>query len=100
METALILGLVGLTSAAAYVLGTRALGRSPRGLRVDLHYLAEGVGFAAAFFVLNLIVGFVIVRTLPAAAEWGISVYTLEDLTLVALSMLQGFAFRWWLDRG
>ena len=99
METALIFVLVGLTSAAAYVGGTRALGRSPSGLRVNLSYLVEGVGFAAAFLVLNLVVGFAIVRTLPVPAEWGVSVYSLEDSTLVVLSVLQGFAFRRWLDR-
>lgn len=100
METALIFVLVGLTSAAAYVAGTRALGRSSGWLRMDLYYLVEGVGFTAAFLVLNLVVGFVIVRTLPVLTGWGISVYTLEDSTLVVLSLLQGFAFRWWLDRG
>jgi hypothetical protein len=97
---ALILVVVGLTSAAAYVAGTRALGRAPAGLRVDVRYVLEGVGFAAAFLVLNLAVGFAIVRMLPVLTGWVVSVYALEDWTLVALSALQGFAFRRWLDRG
>jgi uncharacterized membrane protein YdfJ with MMPL/SSD domain len=99
MATVLILVLVGLTSAAAYVAGTRALGRSSRELRVDLYYVIEGVGFAAAFLVLNLVLGVVIVRTLPLLTGWALSVYALENSTLVALSALQGFTFRRWLDR-
>jgi hypothetical protein len=100
METWLLLVLVGLTSVAAYVLGTRVLGRSPKGLRAALCYIIESAGFAAAFLVLNLVVGFVIVRVLPGLTGWAMSVYALQDSTLVALSALQGFTFRWWLDRG
>lgn len=100
MTTALILVLIGLTSAAACAAGARGLRRSAGGLRVALIRVIEGVGFAAAFLALNLIVGFVIVRTLPVLTGRFVSVYVLEDSTLVILSALQGFAFRWWLDRG
>jgi hypothetical protein len=99
LATALILVLVGLTSAAAYAAGACGLRRAPGGLRVALICVIEGVGFAAAFFALNLVVGFVIVRTLLALTGRFVSVYLLEDSTLVILSALQGFAFRWWLDR-
>jgi hypothetical protein len=96
---ALILVVVGLTSGAAYLAGTRLLGRAPAGLRVDVRYVLEAVGFAAAFLALNLAVGFAIVRALPALTGWVVSVYVLEDWTLVALSTLQGVAFRRWLDQ-
>jgi hypothetical protein len=100
MTTALIFILVGLTSSAAWAVGTRGLRRSPSGLCLALVCLIEGVGFAAAFLGLNLLLGFVIVRTLPALTERFVSVYVLEDSMLVIVSAFQGFAFRWWLDRG
>ena len=98
MATALILVLVGLTSAAAYTAGARGLGRGPAGLRAALGCVIEGVGFAAVFLALNLVVGFMIVRTLTVLTGHFASFYVLEDWTLVILSALQGFAFRWWLD--
>src|SRR5262245_2521055 len=100
MATALILVLVGLTSAAAYAAGARGLGRSAGGLRAALTCVVEDVGFAAVFLALNLVVGFVIVRTLPVLTGHFVSVYVLEDSSLIILSALQGFAFRSWLDRG
>lgn len=100
MTTVMILILIGLTSAGAYTAGARGLRRSPGGLPEALVCVVEGVGFAIAFLALNLVVGFVIVRTLPILTGDFVSVYVLEDSTLVILSGLQGFAFRWWLDRG
>ncbi len=101
METALVLvTIIALTSAAAYVTGTRVFGRSPGDLRSVLIALTETVGLVAAFLGLNLALGFVLVRAVWGLTGYFISVYVLEDSTLVLLSALQGFALRWWLDRG
>ena len=45
-------------------------------------------------------IGFTIVRILAAVTDQFISVYVLEDVTLVLLSAIQGFAFYFWLERG
>ena len=62
--------------------------------------LVEGAGLATVFLALNLVIGFTIVRILAAVTDQFISVYVLEDVTLVLLSAIQGFAFYFWLERG
>jgi hypothetical protein len=100
MVEALVLGLVALTSAGACAAGARGLGVSVAGLRAALGCLVEGIGFAAGFFVLNLGLGFVVAKTLPLLGGPFVAAYALEDATLLGLSVLQGFGFCWWLDRG
>jgi hypothetical protein len=98
MVTVVILVVVGLTSVAAYAVGRRVLGCSRDGLRPALGRAAEGVGLTVAFLALNLAIGFALVRALPLATGHFVSVYVLEDATLLWLSAGQGVAFRWWLD--
>lgn len=94
-----ILALVTLTSGAALLLGRRRPG-SGRDLRASMWRLVEGVGLGTAFLAVNLVLGVLIIRSLGPALGPATSVYTLDDPVLVALSMLQGFALRGWLDRG
>lgn len=95
----LILVVVALTSAAAWAATVRGLGPRMGGFLQPLLRTVEGVGFAVMFLALNLAIGFLIVRALWTVTGYFVSVYVLEDSALLMLSALQGFAFRWWLDR-
>jgi hypothetical protein len=98
MTAALVLAVVGLTTAAAGFLGVGRLGFGPRTFRRSLWWLVETAGLGAGFLVANLALGFVLVRALALTGRF-VSVYALEDPALVALSALQGLALRWALDR-
>lgn len=95
--TALVLpGLVVLTSAAAYLIGTRALGRSRQGLRSAVRKTLELAGLTVVFLVVNLAVGLAFILTTRALSMRFVSAYVLSDVTLVVLSALQGAIFGCW----
>jgi hypothetical protein len=95
--TALVLpGLVVLTSVGAYLIGTRALGLPRQGLRPAVRRTLELAGLAVVFLVANLAVGLAVILTTRALSTRFVSVYVLSDVSLVALSALQGVIFSWW----
>lgn len=100
MTTALIVAVVGLTTAGAWLLAVAGLGLRPGSAVRNLRGLVEAVGLGAGFLAVNLALGFALVGAMPVIADRFVSVYVLEDATLVGLSALQGLCLRWWLDRG
>jgi hypothetical protein len=91
--------LVGLTSLAGYLLGTRRLGLSPPGLAGAARATLEAIGMAAGFLLANLglaALGVALGRTVTGGF---VSAYAVDDRTLAAASLLQGFLFRWWWGR-
>lgn len=99
MRTVSVFVLVGLTSLAAYLVGTRRLGLSRPGLRHAVQATLETVGLAAVFLVANLALAALALAVARGAAGRFVSVYALDDLTLVVTSLFQGFLFRWWWGR-
>src|SRR5438093_423515 len=96
MSQFFVLGLAVVTSALAYVLAVRVFGASPRTLAGAALEALELLGMSAVFLALNLAVGLFVVlgtRTLTPAF---ISVYLLNDDTLLAISLLQGLVFGAW----
>ena len=91
--TLLILG-VG-TSLGAYLLGTRLLRLSPAALREGLGRLAESIGIAGAFFVINVTAVFAIVLVLRASGRF-VSLYAPTDPILIILSLIQAATFQFW----
>ena len=91
-----LLGLAVLTSALAYVLVVRAFGWSPRVLRGAALQALELLGMSAVFLALNLAVGLFVVLATRTLTPAFISVYLLNDNTLLALSLLQGLVFGAW----
>ena len=92
--------LVGLTSLAAYLLGARRFGLSRPGLRAATRATLEAVGLGVLFLVANLALAALAVALARAVTGGFVPVYAIDDLALVAVSLLQGFFFRWWRDRG
>lgn len=99
MRDVALIVLVGLSSLAGYLLGTRRFGLSPPGLAAAAQATLEAIGMAAVFLVANLglaALGVALGRTVTGGF---VSVYAVDDLALVAASLLQGFLFRWWWGR-
>lgn len=88
--------LVALTSVTAYGIGVRVLGLSRRGLARAVGRTLELAGLTMMFLVANLALGLAIVLATRALSTRFVSVYILNDMTLVALSALQGVVFGWW----
>jgi len=96
MEGVFLPLLVALTSVTAYVIGVHALGLSRRGLARAVGWTLEVAGLTVVFLVANLAIGVAVVLATRALSTRFISVYILNDLSLVALSALQGVVFGWW----
>jgi hypothetical protein len=96
MAAATILILVLLTSAGACLVGVRrhrlpAAALRPAGARV-----LEGLGWSALFFGANLLMGILAVGIFRVVTGQFVTVYGLNDLLLVVLSLLQGLWFQAW----
>ena len=98
-EVALVL-LVGLSSLAAYGLGARGAGRSRAGLGAATRATLETVGLGVLFLVANLGLATLTVALARVVTGRFVSLYAIDELVLVAVSLLQGIFFRWWRDRG
>jgi hypothetical protein len=92
--------LVALTSFAAWRLGARRLGLSRPGLAAAGRATLETVGLGVLFLVANLTLAAVAVALARAATGRFVPVYSIDDLALGAVSLVQAVLFRWWLARG
>jgi hypothetical protein len=90
--------IAGLTSVGMYVVGVRGLGLSGNGLRAALSKALECVGGILAFFIMNLVLGVVIILTARLVTRGFVSLYLASDPTLLVLSSLQGIAFQGWRE--
>ncbi|HEV8675920.1 MAG TPA: hypothetical protein VGX21_17925 [Methylomirabilota bacterium] len=96
MDSAFLAVLVGLTSVGAYLMGARGRGWSRRGLRAAVGHMLECVGLALAFFVVNLALGLAILLVARRVAGGFVSLYVVDDVTLLVLSLLQALVFAGW----
>ena len=96
MTEIVILLLVGLTSAGAYLVGSRGLHLRDRQLRSALGHALEGLGAALVFLTVNLGIGLVAILAVRSLSGWFVSIYALNDVTIGILSLLQGLTFQWW----
>jgi hypothetical protein len=100
MEELFLPLLVAVTSMGAYLIGLRVLGLSRRGLGWALRQTLEMVGLTVVFLVANLAIGLAVILTTRALSMRFVSVYILNDASLVALSALQGMILGWWRRQG
>jgi len=96
MEGVFLPLLVALTSVAAYLIGVHLLGLSRRGLARAVGRTLELAGLTVVFLVANLAIGLAVVLATRALSMRFVSVYILNDVSLVVLSALQGIIFGWW----
>jgi hypothetical protein len=100
IEQAFLLALAVVTSVAAYALGVGALGLRPSRLLAALLFGFQLIGMSTLFFLINLAVGLVCVLAVRGATGTFVSAYLLNDVTLCALSVLQGVCFECWRTGG
>jgi hypothetical protein len=97
MGSLTIIALVAGTSALAYLLGIRRR-RSTGRLGVAVAQATAVVGAGVVFFVANALLGMMAILALRASTGQFISIYVLNDVSLVFLSLFQGLVFRAWWD--
>jgi hypothetical protein len=91
-----LLLLVAVTSLGAYAIGRLALGLSAPALGRALRQTLEVVGLTVVFLAANLGIGLAIVLALRALTTRFVSVYVLDDASLVVLAAVQGIVVSWW----
>lgn len=96
---ALMVALVGVTSAGAYLIGVTRLGLSGRGLRGALGHMLEGIGLTLLFLAANVTLGVIGILAARALTRWFVSIYLMSDIAWVAFSLVQGLTFHWWWRR-
>lgn len=92
-QGALLLLVAALTSLAA---GWAVRKRRPRRLADAVRLALELVGLAMLFLVGNLALGLAIILAIRSVTTIFVSVYLLNDTSLVVLSALQGAVFFCW----
>ena len=89
-----------LTCLGAYLQGRRRHGLSPGGLGDAVAATLETIGLGACFLVANLALALLPLLVLRAWSGRFVSVYSIDGVTIGAVSLLQALVYRWWRDRG
>ena len=96
MQALFILAIVAATSVAAAVTARRGFEWSGRALAAGCARMLECVGAGLVFFVVNLLAAIVVLLAARALTRAHVSLYLVNDVALLALSLLQGIAFECW----
>jgi hypothetical protein len=94
-QSGFLLMLVAVTSVLAGLLASASGGRQ-RSLRRAVLLVLEMAGMAALFLAANLALGVVIVLAIRGMSSMFVSIYLLDDVALLGLSILQGAVFCCW----
>jgi len=89
---------LAVTSLGAYLVGARRLGLTRGRLGWAIGRALDCVGMGLVFLALNLVVGGALVLALRVATGRFVSLYVLNDGTIVLLSLLQGMVAQWWRE--
>ena len=95
----LILGIFALTSVVAYFVGTRGFGLRRDRLTPATIEALECLGLVVVFLVGNLAAGVALILGLRALTGRFISMYWLNDISVLALSLVQALVLQSWLRR-
>ena len=93
-----MLAMVGLTSIGGYLIGVKWLGFPGQALRPAVERMLECIGATLIFAVVNVALGTAIILALRSVTGTFVSVYVINDITWLGLSLLQGLTFRWWRE--
>ncbi len=96
MKAIFILGLAGVTSVGAYLLGLKGFGLPAQGLHAAVRKMLECLGATVLFLAVNLTVAITIILAVRSFTGIFVSVYITEDAVWLGLSLLQGLTFQWW----
>ena len=97
MQEVLGLVLVLITSILAFVLTKNRAPHDTISLRRAIQTLLECLGTASVFLALNIAIGLVLILAVRSVTPLFVSLYLLNDLLLIVLSVVEGFVFQlWW----
>jgi hypothetical protein len=96
MQALFILAIVAATSVAAAAIARRGFEWSGRALAAGLMRTLEYVGAGLVFFVVNLLAAVLALLAARALTRAHVSLYPVNDVALLALSLLQGLTFQCW----
>jgi hypothetical protein len=91
-----MLAMVSLTSIGTYLVGVKWLGFPGRALRPAVDRMLECIGATLVFAALNVALAATIILGLRSLTGTFVSVYVINDVTWLGLSLLQGLTFWWW----
>ena len=94
--SSLLLLLLPVATSGAVILIARRAGPGHRGLGDAVRLVLELAGISTLFLVANLALGVAIVLAIRMLSTFFVSIYVLNDLSLVALSFLEGAVFFCW----
>jgi hypothetical protein len=98
--TELVAAVIGLTSAAAYMLGVRVLGLRAGGLARAGGAMLEVVGLVVIFLAINAATATTIILGSPLVGA-RLSLYLATETLWLVLSLLQALVFAaWWRGAG
>jgi type IV secretory pathway VirB3-like protein len=92
----LILVIAGFTSIGGYFIAVKWLGFPGHALRPAFDRTLECVGVTVIFAALNATLAGVVVLGLRNLAGIFVSIYAINDIAWLGLSLLQGLTFWWW----
>jgi hypothetical protein len=96
----LILAIVGASTVLVAAVGRRRGLIAARRWRPAVLGALALLGASAAFFVLNLAIGVALALAVRTLTPFYLSVYFLNDLALLGLSLVQGLVFGLWYASG
>ena len=94
MDLIFPLALVILSSAGAYRLAKRRLALRPIGDAVQM--LIDCMGVCVLFLAFNIVAGALTILLVRSLTPIFVSLYTLDNIVLPVLSVVQGLIFRFW----
>ncbi len=100
MREGFVLLLIALTSAGAWTIGARGLGLESRALGGAVGRMLESLGVIVVCFSANLLIGGLLILTARSVGPGFVSLYLADDVTVLALSVLQGLVFQAWREAG
>ena len=87
---------LALTSIGAVLICVHRLGLPLAGLRHAAARVVDCIGLGLLFLGVNLAIGGLVVLALRIATDRFVSLYVLNDDTIIVLSLLQGLIVQWW----
>jgi hypothetical protein len=98
MAQAIVVVLAAATSAGALLIGARARGLRLSDLGRAAGRMLECVGVMLIFFAMNLTLGLAVILVGRSLTGAFVSTYLMSDVTLLAVSCLQGLLFYCWRE--
>ena len=91
-----MLAIVALTSIGGYVVAVKWLGFPGRALRPAFDRTLECIGVTMIFATLNVAFAGAVILGLRSLAGIFVSIYVINDIAWLGLSLAQGLTFWWW----